>query len=71
MLIRGDDYVLPEQLEKQFQPAIETALEKKIRIAHETKEDKIERLMNELGIEKHGKGIRKRKKNKKKKGGRK
>ena len=43
--------MLPEQLEKQFQLAIETALEKKIRIAHETKEEKIERLMNELGIE--------------------
>lgn len=54
---------IPKQLGKQFYNAL---VEKEIR-SNETREEKYKRLSQRLGIEKHGKG--KRKKKNKKKGG--
>lgn len=59
--------MIPKNLEKQFAPAINSAKAFKKMIFQETEEEKIERLMKQLGIQKHGKG--KRKKRSKKKGG--
>jgi hypothetical protein len=64
--------MLPRQLERSFQGAIQTSKAKESEMYkkyYETKEEKMERLMKQLGIEKHGKG--KRKKKNKKKGGKK
>ena len=61
--------MLPKNLEKRFKGAIETSSRDKMIKFYETKEEKLERLMEQLGIEKHGKG--KRKKKNKKKGGKK
>lgn len=59
--------MIPKNLEKQFAPAINSAKAFKKMTFQETEEEKIERLMKQLGIQKHGKG--KRKKRSKKKGG--
>jgi hypothetical protein len=59
--------MIPKNLEKQFAPAINGAKAFKKMTLQETEEEKIERLMKQLGIQKHGKG--KRKKRSKKKGG--
>lgn len=64
--------MLPRQLERSFKGAIQTSKAKEsemYRRYYETKEEKMERIMKQLGIEKHGKG--KRKKKNKKKGGKK
>lgn len=54
---------IPKQLEKQFH----NILVEKEKRSRETKEEKLERISRQLGIQKHGKG--KRKKKNKKKGG--
>ncbi len=59
--------MLPKNLEKQFQPALNGAKASRQITFNETEEEKIERIMKQLGIQKHGKG--KRKKRTKKKGG--
>lgn len=59
--------MIPKNLEKQFAPAINSVKAFKKMTFQETEEEKIERLMKQLGIQKHGKG--KRKKRSKKKGG--
>jgi hypothetical protein len=69
MLIKEMISMLPEELEKRFKPAVDTARNKKIERFYETDEEKRERIMEQLGIQKHGKG--KRKKKNKKKGGKK
>lgn len=61
--------MISKELEKRFKPAIDTAMTKKVERFYETEEEKIQRLMEQLGIQKHGKG--KRKKKNKKKGGKK
>lgn len=61
--------MIPKDLEKRFKAAVDTAAEKKEYLFYETPEEKRERLMEQLGIQKHGKG--KRKKKNKKKGGKK
>ena len=66
MLIKGDDEMIPTQLDKQFKGAINNKNRKKY-IKKETKEERLERIGKQLGIQKHGKG--KRKKRNKKKGG--
>ena len=57
--------MIPKNLQKAFKG---TGSNKKY-IPPESKEEKMERIMKQLGIEKHGKGKRKRKN--KKKGGKK
>lgn len=52
---------IPSQLEKQF----ESIINRKNRILKETKKEKIERIKQERGLT-HGKGKRKRNKNKRK-----
>lgn len=69
MRTKGDDDMLPKDLEKQFKAAVDTAADKKEYLFYETEEEKRERIMKQLGIQKHGKG--KRKKKNKKKGGKK
>lgn len=59
--------MIPKNLEKAFDGAIRTSSEAKTKKFYETKEERMERIMKQLGIEKHGKG----KKKKKKKGGKK
>lgn len=61
--------MIPEDLQKRFEGAINQAADKKKYLFYETKEEKVERLIEQLGIQKHGKG--KRKKKNKKKGGKK
>ena len=61
--------MIPEDLEKRFKPAVDYANNKKRERFYETEEEKIQRIMEQLGIQKHGKG--KRKKKNKKKGGKK
>ena len=50
--------MIPKNLEKQFAPAINSAKAFKKMTFQETEEEKIERLMKQLGIQKHGKGKR-------------
>lgn len=50
--------MLPKELEKQFNNVVS----EKIRKSFETDEERNERVMRKLGIQKHGKGKRKRKK---------
>ena len=61
--------MIPEDLEKRFKPAVDYANNKKRERFYETEEEKLQRIMEQLGIQKHGKG--KRKKKNKKKGGKK
>lgn len=61
--------MLPKDLEKQFKAAVTTAVDKKEYMFYETEEERRDRIMKQLGIQKHGKG--KRKKKNKKKGGKK
>ena len=61
--------MIPEELEKRFKPAVDFANNKKRERFYETEEEKLQRIMEQLGIQKHGKG--KRKKKNKKKGGKK
>lgn len=66
--------MLPRQLERSFQGAIETSKMKQSEMYkkyYETKEEKMERMLKQLGIEKHGKGKKKKKSKNKKKGGKK
>ena len=58
--------MIPTQLDKQFKGAINNKNKKKY-IKPESKEERLERISKQLGIQKHGKG--KRKKRNKKKGG--
>lgn len=62
--------MIPNDLKKRFEGAVNQAIDKKRYLFYETKEEKLERIREQLGIPKHGKGNRK-KKNKKKKGGKK
>ena len=61
--------MIPSNLEKQFKGAINGSKSKKRERVIETKEERLERIRKQLGIQKHGKG--KRKKKNKKKGGKK
>ena len=61
--------MIPEELEKRFKPAVDSANNKKRERFYETEEENLQRIMEQLGIQKHGKG--KRKKKNKKKGGKK
>lgn len=61
--------MIPNDLKKRFEGAVNQATEKKRFLFYETKEEKLERIREQLGIPKHGKG--KRKKKNKKKGGKK
>ena len=58
--------MLPKNLEKSFNKAIETSADMKKQKFYETKEERLKRIMKQLGIQEHGKG--KKKKNKKKGG---
>ena len=56
--------MIPKNLQKAFKG---TGGNSKPYVPPETKEEKIERLMKQLGIQKHGKGKRKKKKGGKRK----
>lgn len=53
--------MIPEELEKRFEAVVKQATDKKKYLFYETKKEKTERLMKQLGIQKHGKGKRKKK----------
>ncbi len=59
--------MIPEKLEKQFKNITASSVEKKRKKYYETDDEKVERWLKQLNIQKHGKG--KRKKRNKKKGG--
>lgn len=59
--------MIPTDLEKRFEGAVKRAVDRERYLFYESNDEKIKRLMNQLGIQKHGKG--KRKKKRRKKGG--
>lgn len=59
--------MIPTDLEKRFEGVLKQAINKERYLFYETSEEKLERLIGQFGIQKHGKG--KRKKNRKKKKG--
>lgn len=58
--------MIPKNLSKAFKGAIESSKEIKEFKRQETKEERLERIMKQLGIQKHGSGKRKKKGGKRK-----
>ena len=58
---------MPDNISKQFNDILSNVKERKKNKFYETKEEKMKRIKQQLGINEHGKG--KRKKRNKKKGG--
>ena len=67
MHIKGVDILIPDSIGKQFKDVVKASSERKLKRFYETDDEKVERWMKQLNIQKHGKG--KRKKRNKKKGG--
>ncbi len=67
MHIKGADILIPDNIGKQFKDIVKSSSMRKSKRFHETDDEKVERWMKQLNIQKHGKG--KRKKRSKKKGG--